>query len=64
MPQNAALCVTLLGIAIVLITGRSKRAVTTAQLLAMLTVTIAAVALVGYAYGAINFFRFPRSAGC
>ncbi len=54
MAPNTAAAMLLVGLALVLLKSRSRRAVLVAQVLALMTALIALVAFIGYAYSALN----------
>jgi signal transduction histidine kinase/CheY-like chemotaxis protein len=58
MAPNTALNMALTGIAIFCASRRHPRLVTISQICTLLTVLLASMAVIGYAYGAFGFYRF------
>lgn len=63
MGPNAAISLTLAGIALILLQQRSARAVARAQVAAFLMMVLATIAIVGYLYGAQELYSISRYSG-
>jgi signal transduction histidine kinase len=63
MGPNAAISLTLAGIALVSLNLQSVRAVTRAQIAAFLVMVLATIALVGYLYGAQELYSISKYSG-